>query len=98
MKTFIIDGNHFSDLEGFFCEIDSLLTKDLDWKTGHNLNAFNDILRGGFGVHEYEESITLRWVNYQKSKSDLGEQMMLKIIERILDYNDSGHYCHLELY
>ena len=49
MRTIILDGNAFSDMEGFYCEIDRLLTKDLTWKTGHNLHAFNDILRGGFG-------------------------------------------------
>ncbi len=37
-------------MEGFYDEIDRVLTKDLDWKTGHNLNALNDLLRGGFGV------------------------------------------------
>ena len=55
MREIIINGNNFSDLEGFYSEIDRILTKDLDWKTGHNLNAFNDLLRGGFGVHQYEE-------------------------------------------
>ena len=47
MKTFLLDGNNFSDMEGFYDEIDKLLTKNLQWKTGHNLNAFNDLLRGG---------------------------------------------------
>ena len=40
MKTFLLDGNNFSDMEGFYDEIDKLLTKNLQWKTGHNLNAF----------------------------------------------------------
>ena len=65
MKIFTIDGNNFSDLEGFYNEIDKILTKDLNWKTGHNLDAYNDLLRGGFGVHEYEEPIVLRWINYK---------------------------------
>ena len=64
MKTFLLDGSNFSDIEGFYDEIDKLLTKNLQWKTGHNLNAFNDLLRGGFGVHEYGEPITIRWMNY----------------------------------
>lgn len=98
MKTFIINGNNFSDLEGFYCEIDSILTKDLNWKTGHNLNAFRDILYGGFGVHEPEEPITLQWHNYKKSKSDLGNELILKIIEIILDCDNTGYNCKLELY
>ena len=51
--TITIHGDKFSDLETFYDEIDNVLTKDLNWQTGHNLNAFNDLRRGGFGVYEY---------------------------------------------
>lgn len=78
MKTFMIDGNHFIDLEGFYTEIDKILTKNLDWKTGHNLNAYNDLLRGGFGAHEYGEPIVLKWLNYEKSKRELGDTLILE--------------------
>ena len=67
------------------------------WKTGHNLDALNDLLRGGFGVFD-DEPIKINWINYEKSKNDLGNEMMLKIIEVILDFNNSGHDCKLELY
>ena len=97
MKEFILDGNKFSDIEGFYNEIDKLLTKDLEWKTGHNLDALNDLLRGGFGVFD-DEPIKIKWINYEKSKNDLGNEMMLKIIEVILDCNNSQHDCKLELY
>jgi len=63
-RTIVIDGNKFDDIEGFYYEMDSLLTKDLNWKTGHNFDAFNDLLRGGFGVHEYGEPILLSWINF----------------------------------
>ena len=53
-KKIIINGDNFADLESFYVEIDRVLTKDLDWETGHNLDAFNDLLRGGFGAYEYE--------------------------------------------
>lgn len=97
MKEFILDGNNFYDMEGFYNEIDKLFTKDLKWKTGHNLDAFNDLLRGGFWVHD-DEPILIKWFNYNKSKSDLGNEMILRIIEIILDFNNSGHECKLELY
>ena len=35
-------------MEGFFSEIDHMFTKDLTKQTGHNLNEYNDLLRGGF--------------------------------------------------
>lgn len=71
-QKIIINGDNFSDLESFYDEIDRVLTKDLDWQTGHNLDAFNDLLRGGFGVYEYREPIKLIWKNISKSKTDLG--------------------------
>jgi RNAse (barnase) inhibitor barstar len=71
-KTVIINGDNFSNLEGFYDEIDCVLTNNLDWQTGHNLDAFNDLLRGGFGVHDYGEPIKLIWKNISKSKLDLG--------------------------
>ena len=61
IQTITINGDNFSDLESFYDEIDRVLTKDLDWETVHNLDAFNDLLRGGFGVYEYEEPIKLTW-------------------------------------
>ena len=70
----VIDGENFSSLEGFFDEMDKLLTKDLDFKTGHNLDAFNDLLRGGFGVHEYGQPLEILWVHADKSRNDLGYQ------------------------
>lgn len=98
MHEIIIDGSRFDDIEGFYNEIDRLFTKDLPWKTGHTLDAFNDLLRGGFGVHEYGQPLRIKWLHYSKSKEDLGQMMMLKIMEIILDHDNSGHHCTLELY
>ena len=98
MKVFILDGNKFSNIEEFYNEIDTLLTKDLDFKTGHNLNAFNDLLRGGFGVHEFNEPITIKWINYKKSKKDLGDETILDILEIMLACNKTFHDVKVELY
>lgn len=76
-QTIIVEGKNFSDEESFYVEIDRVLTKDLEWRTGHNLNAFNDLLRGGFGVHEYEEPIMLIWRNYTKSKEELSKERLV---------------------
>ena len=51
--VFTIDGRRFSNLAGFYDEVERVFTCGLDWKIGRNLDAFNDILRGGFGRHEY---------------------------------------------
>ena len=70
-QNIIIDGNNFSHLEGFYDEIERVLTKDLAWDIGHNLDAFNDLLRGGFRVYEYQEPVNLTWKRVMKSKRDL---------------------------
>ncbi len=95
MKQITIDGNNFSTEEEFYTEIDKLLTKDLRWKPGHNLNAFNDILRGGFGVQDSGEELIITWVNAAKSKNDLGEELFSTIVNIILDCDNSGHVCKL---
>ena len=95
----IIDGNKFSDLKSFYKEVDNVLTKDLQWETGHNLNAFNDLLYGGFGVHEYEEPIKLIWINCLKSKNDLGYDTTIKYLTKKLKkcHRTNVEYVRTEL-
>jgi RNAse (barnase) inhibitor barstar len=62
-----IDGERFSTLEEFYSEIDRVMLLSA-W--GHNLDAFNDVLRGGFGTPE--EGFAIRWKNHGTSKSRLG--------------------------
>ncbi|MEO6253125.1 MAG: barstar family protein [Ferruginibacter sp.] len=86
-QAITINGNNFSDLETFYDEIDKVLTKDLDWRTGHNLNAFNDLLRGGFGVYEYEEPVKLVWINFTNSTKILGQGLIDTIVEIITNHD-----------
>lgn len=79
-QTIIISGNKISSLETFYDEVESKLTKNLDWSIGRNLDAFNDVLRGGFGVYEYEEPILLIWENSNESKEKLGWNETIKYI------------------
>ncbi len=67
-RTYEIDGARFSTLEAFYDEISRVLIPDADW--GRNLDAFNDILRGGFGTPE--GGFVLRWRNSQISRRRLG--------------------------
>lgn len=85
-QTIIIHGDNVSDLESFYDEIDRVLTKKLDWETGHNLNAFNDLLRGGFGVYEYEEPVKIIWTNFPESREALGNETTDILLEIINDH------------
>ena len=79
--TVTINGDNFTDLETFYDEIDRVLTKNLDWQTGHNLDACNDLLRGGFGVYEYEEPVKLIWTSFSNSRKHLGQPLIDKLVE-----------------
>jgi RNAse (barnase) inhibitor barstar len=62
-----IDGARFSTLEEFYDEIGRVLIPGAEW--GHNLNAFNDILRGGFGTPD--GGFVLKWKNSALSRERL---------------------------
>ena len=95
-EVFTIDGRCFSNIAGFYDEVERVFTFGLDRKIGRNLNAFNDILRGGFGRHAYGQPIHIRWLSYEKSVRNLGKETMDIIVKIILDTDHSGHNCTLE--
>jgi RNAse (barnase) inhibitor barstar len=68
----VINGRHFSDLEGFYDEVSRLLMKDEDWRVG-TLDGFDDILYG------FQGEIT--WKDAQKSREDLGSRLTQEFYE-----------------
>src|SRR6185369_7838985 len=75
-----IDGQEFSNLEEFYDVVSRVLIPGAEW--GHNLDAFNDILRGGFGTPE--SGFVLRWVNSALSRERLGYPETVRQLERRL--------------
>ena len=88
INEYIVDGNAFSDEKGFYDEIERKLTNGLDWKIGRNLNAFNDVLRGGFGEFECEEKIILHWRNIKRSEKLLNKSFYNSVIEIIQEHEN----------
>ena len=68
----VINGGHFSDLEGFYEEISELFMNDEDWKVG-TLDGFDDILYG------FEGEII--WKDSDKSREDLGFELTKEFYE-----------------
>src|SRR5207237_83741 len=64
----VIDGSRFDDFSGFATEVSEQIVPTAAW--GGNLDAFNDILRGGFGTPE--EGFVLEWRNAARSRRTLG--------------------------
>lgn len=80
-QIYTIDGNEFSSIDEFFEVVSKNLIPGSDW--GRNLNAFNDILRGGFGTPE--EGFILRWKNSDLSRGRLGYEETMKCLESALE-------------
>src|SRR3954453_2265399 len=77
-----IDGNEFSTLEEFYDQVSLRIIPGAEW--GRNLDAFNDILRGGFGTPE--DGFIFCWDNHGISKQNRGHfetaRQLLKGLER----------------
>jgi RNAse (barnase) inhibitor barstar len=65
--TYRLDGAAFSNLEGFYDEVESRLLGGIPW--GRSLDALNDILRGEFGALPRE--FTVVWEHSDLSRERL---------------------------
>ena len=79
LPVLVVDGANFSDLVGFARKFSKLL-RHYTWNG--DLDAFNDILRGGFGTPE--NGWVLRWLNSEVSRVTLGHEATVRWLERIL--------------
>jgi RNAse (barnase) inhibitor barstar len=72
-----IDGRNVVSLESFYDEVERVLIPGASW--GRNLDAFNDILRGGFGTPE--GGFVLRWTHSDRSRKALGYPETVRCLE-----------------
>jgi hypothetical protein len=79
LPEFVLDGSSFGDLAGFFAAVTHTLGLT-GW--GRNLDAFNDILRGGFGTPD--GGFILQWANSAISADRLGWPETIRFIEKML--------------
>jgi len=75
-----IVGGNFATLEEFYDEVSRKLIPGTSW--GRNLDAFNDILRGGFGTPE--RGFILVWEASNLSRERLGYAETVRQLERRL--------------
>ena len=81
---YMLDGADFRTLEQFFDQVSAKLIPDAEW--GRNLDAFNDILRGGFGTPE--DGFVLEWKNSETSKTLLGYNETVRQLQLM------AKHCH----
>jgi RNAse (barnase) inhibitor barstar len=76
-QVLVVDGSRFSTLEAFFDEVKRELIPDVAW--GRNLDAFNDILSGGFGTPD--EGFILVWKSAQFSRERLSYDETARVLK-----------------
>lgn len=95
-KWALLDGRKIHTMQQFYEQVQEQMTKGCTFQIGDNLNAFNDVLWGGFCVHEYEEPLHIVWIFSEESREHLGNGFFNMIID-IINNHESGNK-YLELY
>jgi hypothetical protein len=96
LPVLVIDGASFSDFDGFAREFSRLLC-NYSWQG--NLDAFNDLLRGGFGTPE--DGRILRWLIRATLRSVMSLSRLpatmscLSFSTRVCSMNDVAIYHRL---
>jgi RNAse (barnase) inhibitor barstar len=91
LPVLVVDGTRFSDLDGFAREFSGLLS-GYTWRG--NLDALNDVLRGGYGTPE--SGWVLRWVDSESSRTALGHPETARRLERLLPSVDPSNRAAFE--
>jgi RNAse (barnase) inhibitor barstar len=86
MRQYIIDGERFGTLPEFYAELDRAMLRGQAW--GHNLDAFNDVLRGGFGTPV--DGFEICWRNHELSRQCLGDETFETLLDIIRTHGPGG--------
>jgi RNAse (barnase) inhibitor barstar len=71
-KQIIITGKNIVDITSFYQEVNRVFMYGENWKIGESLDAFNDLLYGGFGILNSDGSFEIIWNDIELSKAALG--------------------------
>ena len=91
-RTYIINGSKFLSLEEFSQHFSEVVLNNYRWHG--NLDAFNDIFRGGFGTPK--GGFVLRWENSDLSRERLGYSETAKWLEERITKCHPSNVPHFE--
>lgn len=94
-KWVLLDGRDIHTMQQFFEQVQKQMVQN-DYHVGYDLNSFNDILWGGYGVHEYQEPLHIVWIFAKESREYLGEENFNMIIGIVNNHESANKY--LEVY
>jgi RNAse (barnase) inhibitor barstar len=100
-KPFVsIEGSNIHDIASFYEEINRVFMRNEDWKLGNSLDAFNDLLYGGFGVLDQNTETDIIWNDMHISREALGYEATKHFYTQKLapdsPYNKSYHQKKLK--
>ncbi|GAB3793809.1 hypothetical protein GCM10028819_06060 [Spirosoma humi] len=72
VKQIQIDGSAINDIASFYEEVNRVFMAAESWQIGPSLDAFNDLLFGGYGTLQGAQSVELVWHHMDHSRQALG--------------------------
>lgn len=84
VKEITINGSLVRDIPSFYEEMNRVFMAGENWRMGNNLDAFNDVLHGGFGAIAGKEPVRLLWKSMEQSRQALGYEATRKYYEEKL--------------
>ena len=89
-RVYVIDGAKFSSFEEFARYFSEVFLENYQWHG--DLNAFNDVLRGGFGTPL--GGYIIRWENSELSRQNLGYAETVRWLEK---RSSDNHFIQQQL-
>lgn len=66
-----LDGD-VADIAAFYAEVNRVFMAGEGWRLGESLDAFDDMLRGGYGATRGFDAVDLHWRDIERSRHALG--------------------------
>ena len=74
-NVFEINGCEVIDIPTFYKEINRVFMSNENWKIAESLDAFDDLLYGGFGAIKNNETVKIVWKNFEQNRKILGKEL-----------------------
>ena len=95
-KQIIIEGSKITDKASLYEEFNQKLMPNEDWKMGESLDAFNDVLYGGFGEIVGNEAVQIIWKNFDENKNLFGYEFTLNFYLEKLKFPEKFNVAFFE--
>ena len=96
-RAYYLDGSKMKTKDEFFDEVQRIFCPAFK-HFERNLDAFDEILRGGFGIFGRNEPIVLYFKNHVIAKKHLGEDFYNKILGIIRKHDHIILSCYTTVY